>query len=780
MTSPGEGGGAQAVAPLAARLGAASPLDGFVDYTDSEGISLYPAQEEALLEILDGRNVIMNTPTGSGKSLVAAGAHFAALSAGQRSVYTAPLKALVSEKFFALCAAFGADRVGMITGDAAVNPQAPIICATAEILANWALRDGSEADVDVVIADEFHFYADPQRGWAWQVPLLSLPQCQFVLLSATLGPTQRFADELTGRTGRDTATVRSAERPVPLRFEYGTLPLHASIEDLLERNRAPIYVVHFTQREAIEAAQAYTSIGVLSRAERELVAEAIGGFKFDSPIGKDLRRLIGHGVGVHHAGLLPKYRLLTERLAQQGLLKLICGTDTLGVGVNVPIRTVLFTQLCKYDGQKTRLLNAREFHQIAGRAGRAGYDDQGFVRVQAPAHWIENRIATQKAESNPKAKRKLTKRKPPERNYAHWNEETFDRLVAAEPEPLTSSFEVSHQMVMHMLDRPGDGCADLRRLLVENHETRRRQRRHIRRAVAIYRSLVDAGVVEVLEAPDEWGRRVRVTVDLQDSFALHQPLSLFAVEALGVLDADETDYPLDVLSVVESVLENPGPVIAAQVERLRSDLLGELKAQGVPYEERMERLAAVEHPKPLREFLYGTFDIFRRHHPWVEAENVRPKSIARELRERAMTFGEYVNHYGLKRSEGLLLRYLSDAYRALMQNVPTDRRTPELDELTGWLGALVRGVDSSLLDEWERLTAVADGSGDGEDGGSGSEGDGGSDGEDGEDSEDSESDGGSESESAGEDGGSDGESGSDGEDGEDGEDSESDGGDVRR
>ncbi len=695
------------VPPLAARLGAASPLDGFVEYVESEGITLYPAQEEALLEILEGHNVIMNTPTGSGKSLVAAGAHFAALVEGRRSVYTAPLKALVSEKFFALCDAFGADRVGMITGDAAVNPQAPVVCATAEILANQALRDGEEADVDVVIADEFHFYADPQRGWAWQVPLLTLPQCQFVLLSATLGPTERFADELTRRTGRETVTVRSAERPVPLRFEYGTAPLHASIEDLLERNRAPIYVVHFTQREAIEAAQAYTSIGVLTRAERDHVAEAVGGFKFDSPIGKDLRRLIGHGVGVHHAGLLPKYRLLTERLAQQGLLKLICGTDTLGVGVNVPIRTVLFTQLCKYDGQRTRLLNAREFHQIAGRAGRAGYDEQGWVRVQAPAHWIENRIAEAKAASDPKAKRKLTKRRPPERNYAHWNEQTFERLVGAEPEPLVSSFEVSHQMVMHMLDRPGDGCADLRRLLVENHEPRRRQRRHIRRAVAIYRSLVEAGVVEVLETPDEWGRRVRVTVDLQDSFALHQPLSLFAVEALGVLDADEADYPRDALSVIESVLENPGAVIAAQIERLRNDLLGELKAQGVPYEERMERLADVEHPKPLREFLYGAFDIFRRHHPWVEGDNVRPKSIAREMHERAMNFGEYVNHYGLKRSEGLVLRYLSDAYRALVQNVPAERRTPALDELTDWLGALVRGVDSSLLDEWERLTAVA-------------------------------------------------------------------------
>ena len=707
MTTREGGGGARAVAPLAARLDAASPLDGFVEYVESEGISLYPAQEEALLEILDGRNVIMNTPTGSGKSLVAAGAHFAALAAGRRSVYTAPLKALVSEKFFALCDSFGAERVGMITGDAAVNPGAPIVCATAEILANWGLRDGAEADVDVLIADEFHVYADPQRGWAWQVPLLTLPQCQFVLLSATLGPTERFADELTRRTGRETATVRSSERPVPLRFEYGTLPLHASIEDLLERNRAPVYVVHFTQREAVEAAQAYTSIGVLSRAERDRVAAAVGGFKFDSPIGKDLRRLIGHGVGVHHAGLLPKYRLLTERLAQQGLLKLICGTDTLGVGVNVPIRTVLFTQLCKYDGQRTRLLNAREFHQIAGRAGRAGYDEQGWVRVQAPAHWIENRIAEAKAASDPKAKRKLTKRRPPERNYAHWTEQTFERLVATEPEPLVSSFEVSHQMVMHLLDRPGDGCADLRRLLVDNHEPRRRQRRHIRRAVAIYRSLLEAGVVEVLETPDEWDRRVRVTVDLQDSFALHQPLSLFAVEALGVLDSAEDGYPLDVLSVIESVLENPGPVIAAQVERLRSDLLGELKAQGVPYEERMERLAAVEHPKPLREFLYGAFDVFRRHHPWVEGDNVRPKSIAREMHERAMNFGEYVNHYGLKRSEGLLLRYLSDAYRALVQNVPAERRTPALEELTDWLGALVRGVDSSLLDEWERLTAVA-------------------------------------------------------------------------
>ena len=688
---------------LAEAIRKPSPLGAFLDYVSDTGITLYPAQEEALLEIFDGNNVIMNTPTGSGKSLVAVGAHFAAAAADGRSVYTAPTKALVSEKFFALCRDFGADRVGMLTGDASVNPQAPIICATAEILAHWALRDGARAEIAAVIADEFHFYAEPERGWAWQVPLLELPRCQFVLLSATLGATRRFEEELTKRTGRATVTVRSAERPVPLHFEYGTDRLHTSIEDLLDRNRAPVYVVYFTQREASEAAQAFTSIRVLTPVERKQTAEAIAEFDFDTPAGKSLRRVIGHGVGVHHAGLLPKYRRVVERLAGAGLLKIICGTDTLGVGVNVPIRSVLLTQLCKFDGQKTRLLTAREFHQIAGRAGRAGFDDQGFVRVQAPAHWIDNRIAEEKSAADPKRRRKTAKQRAPDRNYAHWNEDTFSKLTTSDPEELTSSFSVNHQMLMHVLNRPGDGCEAMRRLLLDNHEPRRRQRRHIRHAVGIYRSLRDVGVIEELPEADAQGRRVRVTVDLQEGFALHQPLSLFAMEALGVLEPDEEDYHLNVLSVMESVMENPSVILEAQAELLRKELLAELKAQKVPYEERKERLEDVEHPKPLREFLYGAFNIFRAHHPWVTGENVRPKSVARDLRERAMTFGEYVNHYGLTRSEGLLLRYLTEVYRGLQQNVPDGLKTEAVEELVDWLRSVIRGVDSSLLDEWEML-----------------------------------------------------------------------------
>ena len=683
-------------------------LEGFVAWTTDTGLTLYPAQEEAILELLAGNHVILATPTGSGKSLVATAAHAAALARGERSVYTAPIKALVSEKFFALARDFGSDNVGMVTGDASVNPGAPIIACTAEILAHRALREGRSCNVGLVVADEFHYYADPQRGWAWQVPLLELTDTQFLLMSATLGPTTRFEDDLTERTGRATVTVAGSQRPVPLTFEYRETPLHESITELVDSDRAPIYIVHFTQKAATDKAQDLCSLDVVTREEKAEIREAVGGFRFDTPIGKDLRRFIGHGIGLHHAGLLPRYRLLIEKLAQAGLLKLICGTDTLGVGVNVPIRTVLFTQLCKYDGSTTRLLSNREFAQVAGRAGRRGFDDEGHVWAQAPVHWIENRRAEAKVAADPSRKKKLVKKKPPERGYAHWNEETFDKMVGGSPEPLDSSFDVTHQMVLNVLSRPGDGGADLRRLLTDNHEPRKRQRHHIRRAIGVYRSLRDAGIVEVLDGPDDQGRMVRIGVDLQDDFALHQPLSLFALEVipeLGDEGADHTpeQHALDVLSVVESVLENPGVILAAQVNRLKTELVNRLKMEGVEYEERMERLNEVRPPRPLAEFLYGTFDVFRSHHPWVGNENVQPKSVAREMYELGFNFRQYVEHHGLKRSEGVVLRYLTQAYKAVVQNVPDEEKTEELRDLEAWLGETVRQVDSSLIDEWERL-----------------------------------------------------------------------------
>jgi superfamily II RNA helicase len=719
-------------------------LEAFLAYVEEIGVSLYPAQEEAILELLGGSNVILATPTGSGKSLVAAAQHFQTLAEGGRCYYTAPIKALVSEKFFDLCRIFGPDNVGMMTGDASVNRDASIVCCTAEILASIALREGPRAEVDRVCMDEFHYYGDSDRGVAWQVPLLELPQARFLLMSATLGDTSFLEDDLAQRTGAPVRLVKSTTRPVPLEFSYRMDPLQETIHELVEEGRAPVYIVHFTQRQATEQAQNLMSLDVLTKEEKQRVKDEVGGFSFDSPFGKDLRRWVHHGIGVHHAGLLPKYRRLVERLAQKGLLKLICGTDTLGVGVNVPIRTVLFTRLCKFDGRKTRILSVRSFQQIAGRAGRRGYDDRGFVVCQAPEHVIENERLRAKAGGDPKKLRKTVFKKPPDRGFANWDEATFERLIHSEPEKLESRFTVSHGMLLAVLSRP-DGCREMKALIRKCHEPRARKFQHGRQAIAMLRSLLEAEVVEIVAGGS--GARIRVNAELQEDFSLNQVLSLFVVEAAEKLQTGGTDrddpgdgagdgageddpsdsdgrgdaaavsgdagelppalsdqrYALDLLTLVEATLEDPGVVLMKQVDKLKTEALAQMKADGLEYDERMAKLDEIGPPQPNAEFLYAAFDEFARKNPWVRASDLAPKSIARDMVEQAMSFREYVREYGLARSEGVLLRYLSDAYKGVRETVPDTAKTRTVDDLEDWLGATVRGVDSSLIDEWERL-----------------------------------------------------------------------------
>ncbi|RBY89129.1 DUF3516 domain-containing protein [Blastococcus sp. TBT05-19] len=680
----------------------------FAAWAESNGTVLYPAQEEALIELVSGANVVLATPTGSGKSLVATGAQYAALAAGRRSYYTAPIKALVSEKFFALCGVFGAANVGMLTGDASVNPGAPIIACTAEVLANIALREGADADIGLVVMDEFHFYGDPDRGWAWQVPLLELPRAQFLLMSATLGDVTFLREDLTRRTGRPTALVANAERPVPLHHYYATTPMHETIQELLDTQQAPVYVVHFTQASALERAQALMSVNVATKEQKAAIADLIGGFRFSSAFGTTLSRLVRHGIGVHHAGMLPKYRRLVEQLAQAGLLKVICGTDTLGVGINVPIRTVVFSALSKYDGTRTRLLQVREFHQIAGRAGRAGYDTAGTVVVQAPEHEVENLKMFAKVSDDPKKRRKLVRKKAPE-GMVPWSEATMNRLVEGEPEKLTSHMRVSTAMVLDVVDRPGDPFVAMRRLLTENHEPRKRQLRLIREAIGIARSLLQAGVLERLGEPEPDGRRYDLTLDLPPDFALNQPLSTFALAAIDLLDAESDTYALDVVSVIEATLDDPRQILSAQLNKAKGEAVAQMKAEGIEYDERMELLEEVTYPKPLEELLSHAFEIYRQTNPWAADAMLSPKAVVREMWERAFTFREFVNTYGLTRSEGAVLRYLSDAFKALRSGVPASARTEEVTDLVEWLGELVRQVDSSLLDEWEALTNPDDG-----------------------------------------------------------------------
>ena len=691
-------------------------LGRFLEYVEGRRLQLYPAQESAILELFEEKNVILNTPTGSGKSLVAAALHFKSLAQGGRSIYTCPIKALVNEKWLALCREFGPDNVGLSTGDASVNRDAPILCCTAEILANVALREGADANVQDVVMDEFHYYADRERGVAWQVPLLTLPKARFLLMSATLGETAFFEEELTKINGRPTVTVASTDRPVPLEHAYSELPLAKTIESLAAEGKSPIYVVHFTQLDAAQSAQDFTSINICTREEKAALASALEGFKFASPYGPEIKKWLRHGIGLHHAGLLPKYRVLVEQLAQKGLLKIICGTDTLGVGINVPIRTVLFTRLCKFDGQKTGLLSARDFHQIGGRAGRKGFDDRGWVVAQAPEHVIEN---LKLAEKSARDGKKSVKRQPPEKNFVNWDKNTFLRLIVAPPERLMSRFQVTHGMLLNVLSRKGDGCAALRDLITRCHETPKAKKALMKRAWQLFRALLDRKIIEFVpltpalspsegeRVPDRAGEgppsKLRVNVALQEDFSMNQTLSLYLHDTIPFLDPQAPDYALDLLTLVESILEDPDLILRKQLDRVKDQKMAEMKREGLEYQERMDELEKLEYPKPKREFIYSTFNAFADRHPWVGQENIRPKSIAREMFEQFRSFADYIKDYELHRAEGVLLRHLNSVYKTLAQAVPDAAKNDAVREMELYLTTMIRQVDSSLLDEWEKM-----------------------------------------------------------------------------
>ena len=691
-------------AKVSDRSSSASVLDAFLEYLIESGIEPYDHQEEAILELFEGKNVILNTPTGSGKSLVALALHFRAICQNRRSYYTVPIKALANEKFLSLCETFGPENVGMITGDATVNAEAPVICCTAEILSNLALREGSRAQVDEVIMDEFHYYSDLERGVAWQIPLLTLPQSRFLLMSATLGETSFFEREITALTGAETCLVQSEERPVPLHFEYSTIALEEKVEELVEAGRAPIYLVHFTQLSCARSAQNLMSRNFCTKEEKGEIAKVLEGADFKSPYGKEMKKLLRHGLGIHHAGLLPKYRVLVEKLAQQGLLKVICGTDTLGVGVNVPIRTVLLTQLYKFGGQSTKILAVRDFHQIAGRAGRRGFDEVGYVVAQAPEYVIENLRAETKAAAKGK-KSKAVKKKPPEKGFVNWDEKTFLKLQDAAPEKLISSFNVRHGILLNVLSRKEeDGCAELRRIINVSHEKPPHKKVLRKKSFALFRGLVEGKVLTIIPKEERSGpAKVRLNVELQDDFTMNQALGLYLIETIPRLDPESAEFTLNVLSLIEAILEDPTAVLRKQTDKIKTALVAQMKEDGVEYDDRMDALEEVEHPKPGKDFIYDTYNEFVLANPWAKEAGVRPKSIAREMFEDWSSFEDYVKNYGLERSEAVLLRHLSEVYKVLSQTVPPALKTEELEEAEAFFSESLRGVDSSLIDEWEKL-----------------------------------------------------------------------------
>ena len=671
----------------------------FVDYELECGIELWPHQEDACMAIALGDHVILGTPTGSGKSTVALWLAFLALATGQRMFYTAPIKALVSEKFFDFTRRFGRDNVGMITGDVSINGSAPVICCTAEILANEALRYGDGANVAYAALDEFHFFGDRERGWAWQIPLLTLPYTQFLLMSATLGDTSAISDKVEEMTNRPVTTIADTPRPVPLEYLFAEeTALEGTVELAMRRGEAPIYIVHFSQDEALKSAQSLASFGISSKEDREAIKEALVDSRFNTAFGKTLKRLLLMGVGVHHAGMLPRYRRAVEQLAQQGLLPVICGTDTLGMGINVPIRTVLLTALAKFDGSKIRRLNAREFHQIAGRAGRSGFDTQGTVIAQATKYDVERKRALAKAGGDPKKARKIKTSKPPE-GFVGWNEATYRRLVEAVPETLHPRMEMTHAIALAEVEQGGPAWQRTHDLVDDSLQTDEQKEQLHQRTDEVFATLQAADLIDreiMTDGTEDWF----VKGEVPEGFALDQPLSPFLLAALELLDRESPDYALDVISMVEATLEQPRQVLRAQEKEARGAAIAQMKADGVEYDERMERVQEVTYPKPLEELLEVAFAEYCKAMPWALDFELAPKSVLRDMVETASDFKTYVQRYGLARCEGILLRYLSDAYHVLDRTVPPEAFDDRLDDIVCWLGWLVASIDSSLFDEW--------------------------------------------------------------------------------
>lgn len=723
------------------------PEDALMRYSSwvqSQGITLWPHQEEALLDLASNEHVILGTPTGSGKSLVAVGMCYFACTQNKTIYYTAPIKALVSEKFFYLVKLFGKDLVGMITGDCVINSEAPIICCTAEILAQDALRWETDSDIKLVCMDEFHYFGDKDRGWAWQVPLLVLKDTQFLLMSATLGDTTALAQKLKSLTQRDVSTITNAPRPVPLSYSYSTLSLEASVELIMQQRGVPVYIVCFAQSEAQKSAAALASFGISNKEEREEIKKELAGFNFSTAYGKELKRLLLCGVGVHHAGMLPRYRLLVERLAQKGLLPVICGTDTLGVGINVPIHTVVLRALAKYDGRRMRILNSREFHQITGRAGRSGFDTEGVVVSLATPYEIERLRARAKAANDPKKLKRIKVPKPPE-GYVGWSEHTFQKLIESEPEALTPRLKITHAMVLAEVMHGGAAYARLHALIKNSFQTAEEQEKLIHACQEIFATLMDAGVIVREEATgaavqpgddtagdqpaagttsdtaattagdtnatvaaDTWeNASYALAKDIPSDFALDQMLAPFVIAACELIDRESPNYALDIVSLVEASLENPPQIMKALVKEAKNKALAEMKMEGIDYEERMERLENVSYEKPLKELIDVAYMRYCAEVPWAKDFQLYPKSIVRAMLESANDFKGYVQKISISRSEGTLLRYLSDAWRVLAKTIPQEFINDDLERIISWLHMLIRTTDSSLLDEWEMDSLTA-------------------------------------------------------------------------
>ncbi len=420
----------------------------------------YPVQEQAFARIFAGESVLVTVPTGTGKTLMAKAGIQKALDSGQRAVYTTPLRALTEEKYRELCEDFGEVNVGFATGDFKVNREAPIQVEVAEILWNRIFGDRGRCPADIVIMDEGHYFNDFERGYVWEQSIIGLhPDAQLVILSATVGRPEQFCHwvELTRRVPMK--LVESRERKVPLYHEYHESYLIEMVRELAASEDVPAIIFVFGRERCFDTARLLKSCRrFTSDEEKQRIEKLCDEALLDSGVSKELRSLLVHGIGIHHAGILPRYKRLVEEMALERLIKFVVSTETISAGINLPAKRVVFPSLRKYIRRKARLVTPAEYHQMSGRAGRPQFDKEGIALVLAPENVVQDmrkeikdakkkghRVDEERIRRGAYSRARADAKR---RDDVIWDAEIHQQLVKGEPAELRSKTRITAEQVL--------------------------------------------------------------------------------------------------------------------------------------------------------------------------------------------------------------------------------------------------------------------------------------------------------------------------------------------
>jgi hypothetical protein len=693
----------------------------------SRGLEPYPVQEQAVTAIFAGKSVLVTVPTGTGKTLMAKAALFRAVGRGERAIYTTPLRALTEEKYRELCADFGDENVGFATGDYKVNREAPIQVEVAEILWNRIVADKHVAPAEIVVMDEGHYFNDPERGYVWEQSIIGLdPRVQLVILSATVGHADRFCQwvEVTRRVPM--ALVESRERKVPLVHEYREEMLIDTVRDLAHGGDVPAIVFVFGREQCFEVARLLKSCRRFTTDEEKAKIDAMcDEALLPSGEAKELRPLLTHGIGVHHAGILPRYKQLVEQLALERLIKFVVSTETIAAGINLPARTVVFPSLRKFIKQQPRMITAAEYHQMAGRAGRPQFDDRGLAITLAPEQVVSDLkkelkdAAKRPAYDEAKVKKTVYGRARADaqrKNDLIWTPETHAELVRGEPAELRSKTKISAEQVLAI------GLPDLTAAKIPQSEAELRMAEAERSLPPSMRLDIVTVIENLLLTERERKELLKVLAQLVDNMKALGVLDEHGKQVSGemirqlqgmdglfiyyVLFNHQLDYE-ELRQLVEYLIDHD--IIQRQLDRKGEDekrewmrnKLRELRLENphVTWDD-VEAQYEAEHPRQFTkiELIHGEFAA-KVPHPELHGGK-KAKNTWAQLEDGGLGFLEFVEKHGLEHEEGNLFSYLVRVMN-FATKLGEASQLPEFSDMAERVRKLLARIDLRLVeDRW--------------------------------------------------------------------------------